>query len=146
MRNLSIIAILFFVLVVTSACSNAKTVQRHSAPKLQDKIATTQLYFRFDSDKIQPRFFGTLDDAVAFLNSHPRRIILIEGYADKPGDDRYNLDLGDRRARAVKAYLVARHVNPNQIVTVTFGEDVKVDALAGDSLQKRRVILMDAGE
>ena len=49
-------------------------------------------------------------------------LITVEGFADPAGSVRYNLDLSRRRAEAVKRYLVAQGVNPEQVKTVGYGK------------------------
>lgn len=142
MKKIKSVCALFLML---AACSHSKVVTHKASEHTTDVLPTTQVFFRFDSDKISPHFLGVLNDTATFLKNHPRRIALIEGYADNPGDDRYNLDLGDRRARVVKAHLVSQGVDVNQIVTVTFGENDGGESVSVKS-QKRRVVLKDAGE
>ena len=49
----------------------------------------------------------TLDRQAAWLKQYPDVIVTVEGHADERGTREYNLALGDRRANAVKNYLVA---------------------------------------
>lgn len=53
-------------------------------------------------------------------------MITVEGFADPAGSVRYNLDLSRRRAEAVKEYLVAQGVNPDQVKTIGYGETRQV--------------------
>jgi peptidoglycan-associated lipoprotein len=47
----------------------------------------------------------------------------IEGHCDERGSAEYNLALGDRRARAVKDYLVSLGVDPARLSTISYGEE-----------------------
>lgn len=49
-------------------------------------------------------------------------LITVEGFADPAGSARYNLDLSRRRAEAVKDFIVAQGVNPEQVKTVGYGK------------------------
>lgn len=79
----------------------------------------------FDTDKItlKPEGRGVLAKWVAFLNSHPNDQLLIEGHADEHGTREYNLALGDRRANAIKDFLVSSGVQAARIKTISYGKE-----------------------
>ncbi len=66
----------------------------------------------------QPR----LDKLAEFLRQFPEKKLLIEGYTDAIGSDRYNLELSQRRAEAVKAALVRRGIEPARMVAEGYGK------------------------
>ena len=45
----------------------------------------------------------------------------MEGYCDERGSDEYNLELGEKRAKATKRYLVRLGVKPDRITTISYG-------------------------
>jgi peptidoglycan-associated lipoprotein len=49
--------------------------------------------------------------------------VTIEGHADERGTREYNLALGERRATAVKDYLVALGISPSRVRTLSYGEE-----------------------
>lgn len=98
--------------------------------------------FQFDSDRVIERYDRSLRQGLAYLKNHPRAILILEGHTDEIGSNDYNRDLGDRRARAVKAYLLANGIDPERLVVVSYGE-AKVGATASES---RVVLLKDAAE
>ena len=57
------------------------------------------------------------------LRSNPDRSVVIEGHADERGTREYNLALGERRADAVRSFLVSAGVSPRQIEIVSYGEE-----------------------
>ncbi len=57
------------------------------------------------------------------MNLNLDTTMTIEGHADERGTREYNLALGDRRATAVRNYLVALGVDPNRIVTISYGKE-----------------------
>lgn len=73
-------------------------------------------------------------------------LITVEGFADPAGSARYNLDLSRRRAEAVKRYLVAQGVNPEQVKTVGYGKTrLVVPGAAGNVMgaeSNRRVVFV----
>src|SRR5438132_109489 len=58
-----------------------------------------------------------------FLKSNPNFKVTIEGHCDERGSTEYNLGLGDRRASAVKQYLVSLGVPADRLSTVSFGKE-----------------------
>jgi len=79
----------------------------------------------FDNDKttIKPEGREVLAKWVAFLRGHPNDQLLIEGHADEHGTREYNLALGDRRANAIKEYLVSSGIPAERIKTVSYGKE-----------------------
>jgi peptidoglycan-associated lipoprotein len=80
------------------------------------------VYFDFDRSDIRP-------DARDALMANAEKIkqasgaVTIQGHCDERGSTEYNLALGERRAGAVKRYLVDLGVSSSQLQTVSFGED-----------------------
>ena len=78
---------------------------------------------------------------VTFLHKYPERQVMIEGHTDNVGSDAYNLELSQRRADAVRAFLLQNGVAASQITTRGYGKTVPVapnDTEAGRQ-QNRRV-------
>jgi len=65
---------------------------------------------------------GNLDKLAAFLNQYPDRTVIIEGHTDSVGSDDSNTSLSQRRADAVKAYLVAQGVAATRLTAAGLGE------------------------
>ena len=65
----------------------------------------------------------TLDRQAAWLQQYPDVVLTVEGHTDERGTREYNLALGDRRANAVKNYLVALGIDPGRILTISYGEE-----------------------
>src|SRR5262249_83029 len=78
---------------------------------------------------------------VALLKENPKRSILIEGYTDSSGAESYNRDLSERRASAVRDFLVSAGINPERITARGYGEDnpVASNATEAGRKEKRRV-------
>ena len=79
----------------------------------------------FDTDKADIRADArqALQQTADFLKSEPSIKVTIEGHCDERGSTEYNLGLGDRRAAAVKAYLVSLGVPADRMTTVSFGKE-----------------------
>lgn len=82
-----------------------------------------RVFFGFDRYDIDAEGRATLDRQAQWLQQYPNLSVVVEGHADERGTREYNLALGERRANAVKNYLVAQGVNPGRITTVSYGKE-----------------------
>src|SRR5947207_13585077 len=80
-------------------------------------------YFDYDKADIRPDARAALSKTGDFLKNYPRFKVTIEGHCDERGSTEYNLALGDRRATAVKQYLVSLGVSADRLSTVSFGKE-----------------------
>ena len=81
------------------------------------------IYFDYDKSDIRPDQMSTLQGNAAFLKQHQDVKFTIEGHCDERGSEEYNLALGDRRANAVKQYLMDQGIPESRISTISYGED-----------------------
>lgn len=81
-----------------------------------------EIYFEFNKSKIEPDMYDDLDAAVQYLKQHPKASVLLGGHASEEGTDKYNLDLSERRANAVRSYLVKAGIANDRISEEAFGE------------------------
>ena len=105
----------------SSASSSTTATQMSDAEKLA-QVGNT-VYFGFDSSELAGEAQATLDRQAAFLNVNPTMVVVIEGHADERGTREYNLALGDRRAVAVRDYLLAKGLNAARVRTVSYGKE-----------------------
>jgi len=80
-------------------------------------------YFDYDKADIRPDARVALSTTADFLKRYPSIKVTIEGHCDERGSTEYNLGLGDRRASAVKQYLVSLGVSADRLSTVSFGKE-----------------------
>ena len=81
------------------------------------------VYFDFDRYTLRPEALTMLDSAVKALQDSATLRIQIEGYTCNIGTTEYNLALGERRASAVRDYLISRGINASRLNTVSYGEE-----------------------
>ncbi len=83
------------------------------------------VFFAFDSAQLSEEAKDTLGENVRWLAlpENSRLSFGIEGHCDDRGTEEYNLALGDKRARVVRAYLEALGVAPSRMQTVSLGEE-----------------------
>lgn len=103
-------------------------------------ITHPAVHFTSDSTFVVSGDIPKLDDNVGWLLRYPRAVIILEGHCDRTGGAEYNMELGDRRAREVKSYLIDRGVSPDRVImVVSFGEKRPVDPRETHAaLQKNR--------
>ena len=80
-------------------------------------------YFDLDKSDIRPDAREALSHTAEFLRNYPQLKVTIEGHCDERGSTEYNLGLGDRRASAVKQYLVSQGISADRLSTVSFGKE-----------------------
>jgi OOP family OmpA-OmpF porin len=91
-------------------------------------IVLKPINFEYDRAVIKPDSYYILDAVVATMNGYPDiELIEVQGHTDERGDDAYNLELSDRRAAAVVAYLVSHGVASGRLTSNGYGETQPVD-------------------
>lgn len=88
---------------------------------VQQKCATPIVHFEFNESNLTREARNTLSDFAACFEDASGQV-LIEGHADERGTEEYNLALGNRRAQAVKRYMVRFGVDPDRVRVTTKGE------------------------
>ena len=84
---------------------------------------TLQVLFDFDKDTLTEADLKELQKAVAFVRKYPGSKIRLDGYTDSVGTDKYNMKLSERRAAAVRDYLIKEAgISSSKITAVGHGE------------------------
>ncbi len=81
------------------------------------------VYFDFNSSSLSSSTRDALSSNANFLKEHPSVEVQVEGHADERGGVQYNLALGEKRAQAVKQYLVSMGVSSSRVTTISFGKE-----------------------
>lgn len=91
-------------------------------------ITHPAIHFLSDSTVVMPEDRSNLEANVAWLIQYPQAVVILEGHCDQTGRADYNMELGDRRAREIKSYLIERGIASDRIImVVSFGEERPVD-------------------
>lgn len=147
------IFMIFAVMVLVSACStDDEAMMEDQAPVVSEREGITdgplgeiydealqgpapgsqadlvvnvgdRVFFGYDRYDLTQESRTTLDNQAAWLNQFQDLSITVEGHCDERGTREYNLALGERRASAVKNYLVALGVDPMRITTISYGKE-----------------------
>lgn len=122
--------------VLPSGCAlvGDKRLARPGEPADADGFATerTQNFilegvtFEFDSSRLTPEARSILNQAAEVLEAYPDVDVDVEGHTDSVGPDAYNLALSERRATAVKAYLVQQGITAGRMTPVGYGETIPI--------------------
>jgi peptidoglycan-associated lipoprotein len=80
-------------------------------------------FFDLDKADIRSDARAALAKTADFLRNYPQVRVVIEGHCDERGSTEYNLALGDRRAAAVKEYLVSLGIGADRMSTVSYGKE-----------------------
>ena len=96
-----------------------------------DKSQFQPIYFGFDSAEVSSGEQGKLDSVAGFLKSNSNTIILA-GFTDERGTEEYNRSLGERRAQAVRNYIISAGASGGSIQTVSFGEEMPASSGSGE--------------
>lgn len=107
------------------------------------RAAGNVFYFDFDSSALRPEVQDALDAHVALLKTNDD-LVRLEGHTDERGTRDYNMALGERRANAVRDYLVVNGIASYRIETISYGEEKPVAYGSGEEnwSQNRRVELI----
>jgi peptidoglycan-associated lipoprotein len=107
--------------------------------------------FDFDMYDIRPDAKPVLQNVASWLLKNPQAKLSVEGHCDERGTNEYNLALGDRRAKAVRDYLIALGIGSDRIEMISYGEEKPVcsDKTEECWTKNRRahfVVLREAGK
>jgi len=97
--------------------STAATAATAGASQLKD------VFFEYDKALIEAEQKAALNENVRWLQANGTVRITIEGHCDERGTAEYNLGLGDRRAKAVRDFLLISGVAANRITTISYGKE-----------------------
>ena len=117
-----------------------------------ERVGTNVLLVRFDSSvlfAVDSAIIGQsgrsrLEDAAEILNEFEKTAVVVQGHTDSTGSEEHNLDLSERRAKAVRNHLVDRGVAPARITALGYGEGYPVASNADESSRRsnRRVEIL----
>jgi peptidoglycan-associated lipoprotein len=81
------------------------------------------VFFAYDSFSITDDGRHALSSDAEWIKSNPQALLKIEGHCDERGTSAYNLVLGEKRAKAVRNYLVELGVAPQHLSVVSYGKE-----------------------
>jgi len=105
---------------------------------------TDRVFFEYDSSELTAHARATLGKQADWLKHYPQIKVQVQGHCDERGTREYNLALGERRANAVKNYLVALGVPASRLSTISYGKERPAVVGNGEQFwsQNRRGVLV----
>ena len=101
--------------------SASRTAKGKSAPGV-GKLRLAMIHFDFNKQNIKKIYVPLLDQNIAYLNEHSSSPIIVEGHTDYMGSDAYNQKLSEKRANAVRDYLIQKGIASSRIQVVGYSE------------------------
>jgi outer membrane protein OmpA-like peptidoglycan-associated protein len=125
----------------------AKATQQPAAPPPPPPSISLQIRFDFDSDRIQPHSTAALDNLARALQSESLRAKAFDviGHTDGVGGFGYNMSLSQRRANAVRSYLMSQGVDPRRLRTIGKGPTELLNKDRPEAAENRRVEIAVGG-
>jgi len=122
-----------------AAAPAAKPAAAAPKPAAQKVTLAADALFDFNKAVLRPEGKSKLDKLAGDIKGIKLEVIIAVGHADRFGTDAYNQKLSEKRAEAVKAYLVSKGVEPNRVYTEGKGEKqpiTKADQCKGPKSKK----------
>ena len=126
--------------VILTACATTKKVST-TAGQMQGDVYTgtdtveylasgvpDRVFFATNESILTTRSRDTLRKQATWLRKNPDINIVLEGHADERGTREYNLALGERRANAVKDYLMTYGISGNRLSVISYGKERPVNS------------------
>jgi peptidoglycan-associated lipoprotein len=80
------------------------------------------VYFDFDQSVIRPGEGSKISAVSDHLKANRTHKVNIEGHCDERGTEGYNMGLGERRAQAIREYLIRAGIDGNRVYSISYGE------------------------
>jgi len=130
---------LIFALSILTACATPGFQSGRSNPVIS-QLPHPRVHFPFNRDDVTPDELALIDENADWMNRNRSAVIILEGHCDEWGPSSYNMQLGDLRARTVKARLIELGVSYDRIImVVSYGEKRPIDgAHTFDAWRKNR--------
>ena len=130
-------------MALLAACSTKKTEVQATAPAAAppppaaskptgpapdsleyfNTVVGNTVQFDFDRYDLDAEDQARLRAQAQWLNQYANRTITVEGHCDERGTREYNLGLGERRANAVRQYLLSQGVAAGRVKTISYGKE-----------------------
>jgi OOP family OmpA-OmpF porin len=122
----------------------APVVKAAPVPTSEKVSFAAEALFDFDKSVVKPQGKAALDDLLAKLQGMNTEVMVTVGHTDSIGSDEYNQKLSQRRAEAVKAYIVSKGIDTSRVYTEGKGETQPVaDNTTSEGRAKNRRVTVE---
>ncbi len=102
-----------------------------------NQVVGNGVYFALDEYDLNGAAQATLQGQASWLGQNPSWTVVVEGHCDERGTREYNLGLGERRANAVKDYLVTLGAASSRVRTISYGKERPVCVASNENCWSR---------
>ena len=134
-KNLKNVLLIIFATLALSACSTAKKSQTsgdvYTGTDTVEYLASgvkDRVFFATNKSSLTSASRETLRKQATFLRKNKKLNVTVEGHADERGTREFNLALGERRANAVKDYLMTYGISGKRISVISYGKERPVNS------------------
>jgi len=106
-----------------SISANTDPLAAADIEKINKQSPFKPVLFAYDSDSLDETARSVMAANAEIMKKYSTWVITLEGHCDERGTAEYNLALGDRRALAVKNYMVSLGISPDRLKTVSYGSE-----------------------
>ena len=137
--NLKKVILVSLASIALTACATSTTTKKTGM--MQSDVYTGSETVEFLAAGVKDRVFfatnkstlttasrDTLRKQAAWMRKNSKITVAVEGHADERGTREYNLALGERRANAVKDYLMTYGISGNRISVISYGKERPVNS------------------
>ena len=82
-----------------------------------------RIFFDYDQFDLRQPARDVIERQAQWLQQHPTLKVIVEGHCDERGTREYNLALGEKRAMAVRNYMIALGIDGSRIETISYGKE-----------------------
>lgn len=100
-----------------------KEAQQREFRSAKIKFMYEDIYFKKGSYRLQPEAREILKRKAEFLKQYPDVSVFIEGHTDERGSRETNIAFGERRAGAVKSFLIREGILRDRLIVVSYGKE-----------------------
>ena len=121
--------------------------QDPASPAHFQQVVGDRVFFAVDQSTLSAEAQAILQAQANWLLANTDYVATIEGHADEQGTREYNLALGDRRANAVREFLMSRGIAGSRLSTVSFGKERPIEICSDEACysQNRRSVTVLVG-
>ena len=97
----------------------------------EKEVILGEVYFAYNKSNITAQGAAELDKLIAVMNEYPNMVIFAKSHTDSRGNDKYNMNLSERRAKSTVQYIISKGIAADRITGQGFGES-EPKILCGD--------------